>query len=135
MAGVIGIQGELRHSDRGGDGVRGRVVSSGAGVVGEWVVLNSSTNAEVQNLKVRKGDTVDFVADCRSDESFDTYEWAPRIRYTKESLKEKGGAEVRTRWVAKDDFAGPQPPKSVTAEPWDLYAQALLLSNEFFFVD
>ena len=71
-------------------------------------------------MEVKKGDTIDFVCDLRSNLNSDDFEWAPVIR---------GGDQ---EWHAGKEFAGP-PPEPLTR--WEQYAQALLLSNEFAFVD
>ena len=133
--GSIIIRAELSHASDKGDGVRGRVISSRMGVVGDWVAQHSKTNTVVQKLKVKKSDTVDFVTDCRTDEGFDSFDWAPRIRYIAASEGDPPPEGPKLRWVAKDDFSGPKPPLPASASPWELYAQALLLSNELFFVD
>jgi len=126
--GAIKISGQLRHESDKGDGVRGRVVSSGAGSLGEWIVDNTKATTNVERVEVKRGDTIDFVTDLRGDVNSDSFTWAPRIRYL-DMARSQGG-----QWNAKNDFAGPQKEfKPLT--PWERYAQALLLSNELMFVD
>ena len=38
-------------------------------------------------------------------------------------------------WDAAADFGGPPAPTPEPLEPWEAYAQVLLASNEFLFVD
>jgi mono/diheme cytochrome c family protein len=126
--GVVKVSGEFAHGSDKGDGVRGRVVSSSAGKLGEWLVHNSKATAAVERVEVKKGDYIDFVADLRQDVSFDSFAWAPRVRY----LDSTGGK--REAWNAKNDFAAPaRERKPLTA--WEKYAQVLLLSNELMFID
>jgi mono/diheme cytochrome c family protein len=126
--GTVRISGALRHETDKGDGVRGRIVSSALGKLGEWAVYNSKATANVERLEVKRGDIIDFVADLRGSVDSDSFLWAPRVRY----VNADGG--YGAQFNAKSDFAGPRKErKPLTA--WERYAQALLLSNELMFVD
>ena len=78
-------------------------------------------------ISVIKGDTLDFVVDCRASDSFDSFSWAPTVIRT--------GAEPKT-WSSEAQFA---PPMTVTAAKpltkWERYVQALLMTNDFYFID
>src|SRR5439155_7641072 len=76
--GAISITGVLKHEAESGDGVRGRIVSSRLGVAGEWSVHHDKAQAAVEKLEVKRGDTIDFVVDCRSGPDSDSFAWAPR---------------------------------------------------------
>ncbi len=123
VMGPIAIEGTLRHNQPilpFGDGVRGRIVVSRLGEIASWSVNGSSAETKLNGIRVQKGDTVDFIVDTRSDPENDAYTWVPVVR--------SGNQE----WNAKTDFAGPQPkPLGV----WASYAQVLLGTNEFAFVD
>jgi len=122
-AGVIQIEGTLGHRSPQGDGVRGRIVASEKGNLGDWISHNARTSTKVDRYEVKAGETIDFVVDCRTNPSFDSFEWAPVIKYL------APGTKV---WNATDGFKGPsKPPLS----PWEEYAQVLMLTNEFVFVD
>jgi hypothetical protein len=77
-------------------------------------------------VEVRAGDTLDFIVDGGTDTRFDHFLWAPRIE-----AADAGGV-----WDARRDF-------STASQAWDeqplngleLLAHALLMSNEFLFVD
>lgn len=133
--GRVTAKAELSHPDAKGDGVRARLISSRLGSQGEWIAHNSKTNTEVAHIEVRKGDALDFVVDCRGNEGYDSFTWSPRIRYVQANGKKDTGEEGKIRWVAKDDFKGPEPAAPPAPNPWERYAQALLLSNELFFID
>jgi mono/diheme cytochrome c family protein len=129
--GVISISGELHHPEEKGDGIRARVVSSGSGVAGEWTAFHNKTPAAVHDIRVKRGDTVDFMTDCRESVSYDSFAWAPRIKYTSPTRAQDEPAE----WDAKAGFAGPPKEKPKSLDPWQKYAQVLLLANETMFVD
>jgi hypothetical protein len=127
--GSVKIHAQFSHDSKEGDGVRGRVVSSAKGVVGEWLVHNSKATTNVERIEVKRGDTIDFVTDMRAGYGFDSFTWSPRIAYV---MPIAGGA--RSEWKAKEDFAG-LAPKTKPLTRWEEFAQVLLLSNEFMFVD
>ncbi|MDB6032540.1 MAG: Protein of unknown function (DUF1553)/Protein of unknown function (DUF1549)/Planctomycete [Verrucomicrobiales bacterium] len=127
--GVVSIKGTLEHPTEKGDGVRGRVVSSRGGLLGEWIAYNSKTNITITKVEVKEGDRIDFVADCRSQVGFDTFNWAPVIKYKSPAKDEK------VEFSAKTDFNAKPAPKPKPLGPWEKYAQVLLDSNELFFVD
>jgi hypothetical protein len=123
VSGKLNIEGTLRHGQPAvpfGDGVRGRIVSSRDGELASWSVNGSSAETKLNGIAVEKGDTIEFIVDARMDPENDGFTWAPVI---------KSGEQT---WSAKDNFAGPAPePLSV----WARYAQVLLETNEFAFVD
>ncbi len=125
--GRIDIAGRLKHPSAQGDGVRARIVVAGSGVVGTWTARNSETPIQVDGVPVRKGQTIDFVVDCRGEESFDSFEWAPTLR--------RQGLSADPIRDARAMFVGPGAPASSPLGRMERYAQALLMSNEFFFVD
>ncbi|MEJ7607050.1 MAG: DUF1549 and DUF1553 domain-containing protein [Bryobacteraceae bacterium] len=123
VSGKLSIEGTLRHGQPAvpyGDGVRGRIVSSRHGEVASWSVNGSSAETKLSGIIVEKGDTFDFVVDARRDFENDGFGWAPVI---------KSGEQT---WGASTDFTGPKP-QSLTV--WARYAQVLLQTNEFAFVD
>jgi hypothetical protein len=125
VAGKIDIEGSLKHDQTDlftGDGVRARVVSSRDGELAFWIVNGTGAETKLSGIAVEKGDTIDFIVDGRADTENDSFTWAPKIRL------ETAGKE----WNASTDFRGP------AARPltvWERYAQVLLQSNEFAFVD
>jgi hypothetical protein len=119
---TISIEGSLGHGQKDGDGVRARVVSSRSGLRGEWQAHNQSVATNAQPFEVKKGETVDFVVDCIGSDGFDSFAWAPVIRTT-------DGKQV---W---DSAAGFGAPAEGALSRWALYAQALMMTNEFMFVD
>lgn len=118
---TIHIKGSLTHRQAQGDGVRGRVVSSREGLLGEWTCHNQVVSTDIGPFQVQKGDTLDFITDAIVTDSFDSFEWSPTVE-----------SDSATKWSSRNDF-GPPPP-----DPLDrltLYVQALMMTNEFMFVD
>ncbi|HWC00969.1 MAG TPA: PSD1 and planctomycete cytochrome C domain-containing protein, partial [Bryobacteraceae bacterium] len=125
VSGKVSIEGMLRHNQDAlgtGDGVRARIVSSRLGELATWVVAGSTAETKLGGIAVEKGDTLDFLVDGRSDVENDAFVWAPALRLQ--------GSE--TRWSATADFRGPA---DEPLSPWERYAEVLLQTNEFAFVD
>ena len=132
--GVLSVTGELNHPSEKGDGVRARIVSSRSGLLGEWTSKNSKTPVKLDRVEVKRGDVIDFVADCRQSVEFDSFHWSPMVKMIAESsaVSPDGTRE----WNAKSDFIGPtKPVEKRTLSPWEKYAQVILLANELMFVD
>jgi hypothetical protein len=130
--GTITILGILKHESENGDGVRGRVVSSRLGVVGDWTVHHDKETTTVEKVEVAQGDTVDFVVDCRGGPDSDSFSWAPKIQLS--SPPSDTYSALAKSWDAKEDFSGPKE-ATKPLDAWEKIAQVLLLSNELMFVD
>jgi hypothetical protein len=120
---TIAIDATLEHPNPNGDGVRARIVASRGGELGHWIAHHAKIATRVASYAVKRGETIDFVVDCRGESSFDTFAWAPTIREI---------GPTRAQWTASAGFQGPEPP---ALSPWEEYAQVLLLTNEFMFID
>ena len=128
--GVLSIRGTVQHGSDEGDGVRALIVSSRTGLAGEWSVHNGQAEAKVDEIRVQKGDTIDFILECRSGPGFDSFNWSPTI-----TPKGKAKSAGPTEWSARADFSGPPEEQPQALTPWETYAQALLLTNEFLYID
>jgi hypothetical protein len=129
IAGEIEVRGTLEHPSEQGDGVRGWIISSRQGVLKEWTVKHEKHPTEIDSLTVQAGETIDFVVDCRQSDDSDGFGWAPVIK-----TKQIAGSSTSSvqLWHSANDFSGPPPPR---LSAWEQLAQALLVSNEFVFVD
>lgn len=134
FAGVVEIQGKLKHPQKQGDGIHGYVVSSRHGVQGQWSALGNEVDTAVGRVEVQPGDTLDFVVACGKSPSFDGFQWAPSVRLVE---SESTDWELGYRWEAASNFVTASrsliPPEPI--DPWVQLAQVLLLCNEFAFVD
>jgi hypothetical protein len=119
----VRIRGSLSHKQEAGDGVRGAIVVRGREKLGEWTVKNSSADTHVDEVAVEVGDTIDFVTDCIGGNDSDTFEWKVRLVSRDEN---------RYRCQSERHFSSSQP---VAISVWEEAAQALLLTNEFCFID
>lgn len=128
--GVIEIDGKLSHGNPNGDGIRARVVAGNDAELDEWIVHNKAENTDIARYKVTKGEAIDFIVDCQKNTNSDSFNWTVTVRL----IEKTSDDEIlrRMTWNSQDDFAGPPPPPM---SPWEQYAQALLLTNEFMFVD
>lgn len=122
VAATVQISGMLGHPSKEGDGVRGRIVSSRTGLLGEWSVHHGQAATNIAAASVQPGDRIDFIVDPLGSDAYDAFAWAPVLRST----------DGKGSWSATTDF-GPPPPAALSRVA--LYAQALLMTNEFMFVD
>jgi hypothetical protein len=108
-----------------GDGVRARLISSRQGELGMWAAHGEKEMTEAGILEVTAGETLDFVVDGCQDGTDDRFDWPVTIS----TVHTAGGRADATCWSSRVDFRGPQ------ADSWQQFAQALLMTNEFMFVD
>jgi hypothetical protein len=133
-AGSVSVSGTLGHKldekDDDCDGVRGQIVSSRAGVLREATACKSEAKTDVDRVRVRAGDTIDFVVDCRTNESNDSFTWPVTITLTPE-----GKPDEEMTFSSVEEFKGPPEGKSPPLSAREKYAQVLLLTNEVLFID
>ncbi len=121
--GTASIGGALAHLEREGDGVVARIVTSRSGEIASWTLRHLSADVKIEGFEVRRGDTIDFVVEPRGTPDGDAFTWSPVVRLDQEA------------WDAAKDFGGPPSKGPAPVSAWEQYAQALLLSNEFAFLD
>jgi len=81
-------------------------------------------------VQVQRGEILDFALDCHRNASTDAYRWAPELRLLVRA--EDAPTGVQTVWPAQADFQAPPLP---TLQPLEQIAHALLMTNEFLFID
>src|SRR5206468_12939097 len=115
------------------DGVRCRIVAGREGQLAMFLLHNRAAEVKVGPVALKKGETIDFVISIDKSLNNNDFTWAPIIKAA--GAADGATAAGQTVWDAKTDFGGPavDPVKPLT--PWEKYAQVLLLSNEFMFVD
>ena len=101
-SGELSISGKISHGSPNGDGVRGRIVSSHQGLLGEWQVQNQSVATTTSPVSVQAGETIDLIVDCVANENSDSYGWTAEL-----SLKTADG-QLRT-FDSQKQFHGPLP--------------------------
>ncbi len=122
---TIQIRSKLVHEPEAGDGVRAFVVSSSSGLLKSLAIHQSSIDLNVDSLRVKAGETIDFVVDIGKVLNSDQYLWTAEVQ-------ELAAAGSLKAWNSKTDFPQHRPQKLT---PWEQLAQVLLCSNEFLFVD
>lgn len=83
--GVVSIEGTISHASEHGDGVRGVIVASSLGVIGDWAVHHGETRTAVERVIVKAGDAVDFVTDCLANVTSDSFTWRVELTLAEES--------------------------------------------------
>ena len=114
--GVLSITGKLGHPSPNGDGVRGRVVSSRTGLVGEWAARTNEVDTAPPAVTVKAGDTIDFAVDCTDNVNSDSFTWTVRL-----ALATDDGTD---QWDSTADFRGPVTPSAsapqLVVKAWEL---------------
>jgi hypothetical protein len=128
---TVSCVGELYHNSSEGDGVIGYIVSSREGILWRGAVKDGMVPTVANNSQIRAGDTIDLVVACNENESEDAFRWHPRVYLS----SPEAASLPKQDWITRFDFQGPPPSPPVPLKPWEQYAQVLLMSNEFMFVD
>ena len=79
--------------------------------------------AKIERVEVKAGETIDFIVDARTGDNSDGFRWHPTI-----------SGDLGT-FDSAAQFAGPGAARPAALKPWEQYAQVLLETNEFVFVD
>jgi hypothetical protein len=131
--GAVTLAGALAHASPSGDGVRGRIVSSRSGELVSLIVQNKTAQTQLDNVEVKTGDTIDFIVDCRQSVTSDSFTWPVSIKMR--TISNVAGGDNTQEWDSQKDFAAPAARPAAPLSPWEKYAQILLETNEFVFVD
>jgi hypothetical protein len=131
--GKISVKGKIVHEHVPGEGIKAKIVSSREGLLNEWTLHNSTTNADIASIEVKKGDTVDFYVSIAVTLNSNDFQWAPTIEALGTEFVDSNG--YAKEWDAKKEFAGTPSLAGKAMTPLEKLAQVLLLSNEFMFVD
>ncbi len=130
---VIHIAGKLTPKDLKSAGVTGRIVSSLKGELGTFTASSTAITTTVDKVEVKKGETIDFVVESLNQKAGLAFTWSPVVALVDREAAET--AQEKYEWPAQTDFAGPPPPPLKGMNPWEKYAQVMLLSNELVFVN
>ncbi len=122
----VSVSGVLQRSSVGkGNGVRVKVATTSGGIVFDKVLepAKDKIAVNIPELKLASHESVYFIVDPHNnDSSFDSVRWNPEIT----DLDNKW-----PKWELAESFSGPATPSSA----WGAYAQALLNTNRFLFID
>ncbi|HSH92670.1 MAG TPA: DUF1553 domain-containing protein, partial [Roseimicrobium sp.] len=127
QSGNYTITSTLIHEPAPGDGIRAFISHNGRGLLKSATVHQSTELMNLESVALDKGDTLDFVVDIRDVLHSDQFLWSPKVAAVANATSAKIAA-----WDANRDFTG-NPKRLLDA--WQQLAQALMLSNEFLFLD
>ena len=119
--GVVNVSGSIERKSDQGDPVRGRILKNGEQLLEAVCQPASTSSTNLDGIEVKRGDVLDLVVDEFGNTSFDGYSWKPVIR----------SQDGTSSWSYEEEFGGP----GQWASPLAIYAQALLATNEFLFID
>jgi mono/diheme cytochrome c family protein len=129
--GTYDIEGEVSvNRKNNGDGVRARIIAHRAGLLGEWIAEDAAERTDIAAVQLQAGEVIDFAVDARESATSDGFRWTPSIKLVIKA--EDTPAGLQTVWESQNDFEPPPPPKM---QPLEQVAHALLMTNEFLFVD
>ncbi|MEO6738820.1 MAG: PSD1 and planctomycete cytochrome C domain-containing protein [Chthoniobacteraceae bacterium] len=121
---TVSLSGEIVRAASVGNGIHARIVSSKQGPLAEYEVGPKATvPSAIERIELAAGETLDFIVESKGDDNSDSFTWQT-VLYSADGIS----------YDAKKQFAGP-PPKIDPFTPWERYAQVLLETNEFIFVD
>lgn len=115
QSGTLSVTGSLSHGSENGDGVRGRIVSSRNGQVGEWQIHYGKIETNVTKLDVQADETIDFITECQAHETSDSFSWPVNLKLTSPSGE-------MTEYRSMDDYHGPQSPENYADLPAQIAA-------------
>jgi hypothetical protein len=124
-SGTVRVAGTLRHSRDKGDGVIAIVRHKETNQ--SFQTFNGTAKTVVPPMQVRRGDRIDLVVSPGKTTTADAYVWQVAIIGI-------GGKLKGETWKTQDDF-GPPPPPPPPLKPLAQLAQALMLTNEFLYLD
>ena len=132
--GTVTISGPIKHERAAGQGIRALVLSSRHGVLGNWVLHNKAADVKLENLAVKKGDTIDFIVSINESLNSNDFVWSPVVEMVgPTAIRDANG--YAKKWDAQKEFGGPPSGDRTPLTALEKYAQVLLLANEFLFVD
>jgi hypothetical protein len=100
--GTLLINGALRRTATAGNGLRGRVVSSRSGLVGNWIVRSGTVLTSIATIKVQRDDTLDFIVDAIEGENTDdSFSWRAQLAF-------RSGDGSRLSFDSAVGFHGPR---------------------------
>jgi hypothetical protein len=121
---TVSLSGEIVHAPTAGNGIHARIVSSRQGQLAEYDAgPNATVPSSIERIELAAGETLDFIVESKGDDNSDSFTWRT-VLYSADGIS----------YDAKKQFAGP-PPKIEPFTPWERFAQVLLETNEFLFVD
>lgn len=121
--GIVSVTGTIKHTRENSDGIIATVRWPGDRL--SLPVAQTTATTNVARIVVRRGDVIDFISSPGPTPTADAHSWTAQI------VGIDGDAKGRI-WDSAKDF---QPPPAPPLTPLAQVAQALMLTNEFLYLD
>lgn len=110
-------------------------VATGQGGLQKHFPFKGGPGMEIraENIELAEGDHIDMIVHARDSNMYDEFAMAPVVWHVERT--ENGGLKGLSNWQGVDDFERSLPHWVTPLNAWEQYAQVLLISNEFMFVD
>jgi hypothetical protein len=137
--GTYQVNGLLKHPADQGDGVVAQIITTQHGLVKSWKVHQSEQKTQIDEIKLQDGEQVFFIVHLNENTGWDSYQWKTTIDLVQSTSDVPW--DGTSSWDSATEFAIASTNQKKKSEPikeldaWTQLAQALLLSNEFAFVD
>ncbi|REJ69825.1 MAG: DUF1553 domain-containing protein [Planctomycetota bacterium] len=135
-AGQYLFKGQIRPGTnlRIGDGLDIYVLTSRDGLIKKFPVDRPDVfELRAEDVELGDGDHIDMIVVGRDSNQYDEFTMAPVVWKTERTAE--GNLKGVTNWEGTEDFERAVPHWIEPLSPWEQYAQVLLISNEFMFVD
>jgi len=131
---TVSVAGHLQHRETNGDGIRARIITTRDKTLATWELHTREAATRITPINLKKNETIDFAVDCRGSFEFDSFEWKVTISTlpTNNAAVDQGATKT---WDSMAEFSGPAPTPAKPLNSWQRFAQVLLESNEFMFID
>lgn len=123
-SGRVRIRGTLKHSREGSDGVVASIRHRGT-ILATVPLAMGQAKTTVPVIDVKAGEIIDLIVAPGPTSRADSFSWIATIQGA-------GGQLDGRSWDSRADFRGPPPPM---LDPIAQLAQALMLTNEFLYLD
>ncbi len=132
-AGLVSVSGILKHSPEQGDGIRATLYGPD-GKIGQWEAHQNQTETNVKEFKIDQAGQLDFVVDFNLQNGWDGYRWTPAVLLKPTS---NNAAKKPLRFSPAESFPKQKRDSKSPSQygVWERYAQVLLISNEFLFIE
>ena len=124
--GTLSLEGQLKHPNSQGDGVRAVLLLNGLKIQ-HWDSHNRTVQTKFEGVQVKSGDLISLAVEPLKSDSFDSYTWSKKLKFN---------SSAKTKVLdLQAVFSGRQSIEGQVFSVWDALAQVMLMSNEFQYVD
>jgi len=125
---------ELRRGSSGSDGITAFVVTDRQGEIERFNVKTKPAKVRIERVILEKGEQLDFIIYCGRHNRDDHFRWPVEV-WKVRNADEGGGLIGIQEWPSVAAFEQASPSWMPPMGPWEQLVQAMMISNEFMFVD